>query len=157
MEFKELLQGFGDRYDIEDMVAEGDESVALKIDDMVLELVHDSIGQNIFLRGTFGAPPLEGELLFAQMLLKTNYLQLGTDKPMVAQNPETNAYVLNRAISLRGLDLDTFCSNVEHFVNQLEDWVKLLADYRPAMEEMKSRESEEKKVTSLNSGDFIRV
>ena len=38
---------------------------------------------------------------------------------------------IGRALDLPGLDLDGFTTVMEHFVNQLENWKHLLANYRP--------------------------
>ena len=157
MEFKELIQDFGDRFGIEGIQTDDDESLKLKIDDMTLEIFLAPDGKNVFLCSEFGNPPPDGELQFNQIMLKANFMLQSTQGATLAQNPETNRYVLNKPVPLLGLDLDSFCENVEAFINQVEEWNRLLENFRPVEEAMKTSIDESGSIVRSIADGFIRA
>jgi len=61
-----------------------------------------------------------------------------------------------RRLSLLLLDDEAFDDALEAFVNQVEEWRRLLADFRPAAESGAVR-TEEEEGLSFGSNDFLRV
>ena len=131
MDYEELIKGFAQRFGIADLVSE-DGVATLDVDGMEIVIVSDEPGRAIVLAGAIGDPPPENASAFANLLLQTNRDLLATEGCGFAQNRDTGAYVLVRRIPQGNLDLDAFCAAMDAFVNQQENWVRLLADFRPA-------------------------
>ena len=157
MEFIELIQDFGAKFGIEGIQTDGNESLKLTIDDMTLEIFLAPDRKTVFLCSEFGNPPPDGESQFNQIMLKANFLLQSTQGATLAQNPETNGYVLNKPVPLLGLDLDSFCEIVEAFVNQIEEWSRLLDNFRPVGEAMKASNDEIGSIVHPIADGFIRA
>ena len=131
MELKEIADGLAAKFGIEGLAVEDGEA-ALEIDGMPV-LLSEGEGAAIVMTDFVGEPPAEAEGRFGEVMLQANFLFRGTEGATLAQNPETRAFAIVRALELPGLDPDAFSEAVERFVNQLERWKRLLADFRPAM------------------------
>ena len=125
MEFNELIADFAKRHNVEDLVAT-DGAAALDIDGIIVTIVGG--GDVLNLSAEIGEPPAEGAAVFANLLLEANI------RPDVffAKIPDPGPYVAVRRIPLALVDDDVFDSALESFVNTVETWRRLLADFRPA-------------------------
>ena len=132
MTFEELIAAFAARYGIEGLEA-GDGAAALDVDGMEVGILYDGPADAVTLCAEIGEPPATAEDRFGGVMLQANFLFRGTDGATLAQDPDTEAFAIVRALELPGLDPDAFSEAVERFVNQLERWKRLLADFRPAM------------------------
>ena len=132
MAFDDLIAEFASKSGMDGLEAQ-DGAVAFDIDGMRVALLHDRDSDSVLILGEVGAPP-EAEGRFAALLLQANHLFRRTGGATFAQNPETRSYVLMRAMPLLTLDAATLSAALEAFANTLERWRRLLADYRPAEE-----------------------
>ena len=132
MTFEELIAAFAAEYGIEGLEA-GDGAAVLDVDGMEVSILYDGPANTVTLCGEIGESPAEAEGHFGEVMLKANFLFRGTEGATLAQNPETGAFAIVRAFDLPMLDPDVFSGAMEHFVNQLENWKRLLADFRPIM------------------------
>lgn len=130
MEFKELIEGFSKKIGVTLHVDE-DGTCALAIDDMevTVQLVDDA--RSLVFFGRIGAPPPQGLESLLMAMLDANHLFKGTGGGTISHDAETGDFYLCRAVPLDQLDLDAFIAQFEKFVNVLELWQRLLADYRP--------------------------
>ena len=153
MDYKELMTAFAEKIGIEELPI-ADDATSLEIDDMQVEVIHDETADGVLLGGIIGEPPPDGQGLFNSMLLQANFLFQGTGGATLGQNPETKEYALMRSFSLKDLDAATFSEALGNFVNELERWRGLLADYQPVAEEIEKNATEEQ---ALPLGNFIQV
>ena len=154
MEFKELITSFGEKNGIEGLSAD-DGTLSLDIDGMTVEIFHNEEDATIFLCSVVGEPPAEGQERFSALLLQANFLFRGTDGATLSQNPDTKEYALVRVLSLPLLDLDSFSAALEKFVNGVESWKKLLADFRPIVEDAAKNTPQD--IPLPFSNNFIQV
>ena len=151
MEFNELMKSFSQRLGIEDLEVQNG-AAALIIDGMKIELIHNVNDESLLICGVVGEPPAFNGEHFGTLLLQANVLFQGTGGATFAQNPETKDFALQRSIRLAALDTTTFLSVMEKFVDQLERWRMVLADFRPI-----EQAAEESSQEPLPFGDFIQV
>ena len=102
-----------------------DGAASLDIDGNIVTMVAN--GEMLILSAEIGEPPAEGVAAFANLLLEAN-LQSGV---FFAKAPEPGPYIAVQRIPLPLIDVDTFDKMLEAFVNQIETWIRLLADFRP--------------------------
>ena len=131
MDYEELIKGFAERFGIADLTSE-DGVASVDVDGMDILMAADDPGRAIVLAGSIGEPPPENAASFATLLLQANRDLLAVGGCGFAQNRDTGAYVLLRRLARESLDLDAFCAALDDFVNKLETWTRLLADFRPA-------------------------
>lgn len=154
MDYKELITSFGEKFGIEGLAGD-EETNSLDIDGMTIEAFHKAEDATLFLCSVIGEPPAEGQERFCTLLLQANFLFRGTDGATLSQNPDTKEYALVRVLPLALLDLDSFSAELEKFVNGVESWKKMLAEFRPIME--KAEESAQAAQDSPLLGSFLQV
>lgn len=107
---------------------------AISIDDMPVTIQEiDEIGV-ISTYGEIGEPPPQGLEKLYEAMLSANYLFQATNGSTISLDPERNRFFLCRVDYSELLDGDKFCVMLEQFINTLETWRKILADYRPVSE-----------------------
>ena len=148
MDFNELIADFATRHDVSDLVADGN-AAALDIDGIIVAIVASD--DRVTLSADIGEPPAEGQALFADLLLEGS---LQADA-FFAKAPESGLYVAVRRLALQMLDSDSFDAALEAFVNQVEAWRSLLADFRPAAQAAGASANEES--PSFGSNGFMQV
>lgn len=126
MDYTELISAFAERHAIAGCDAGEGTAVTLQIDDMTVTLLHDETEARLLICGEIGQPPPDGAAAFAQTMLKANF---SAPDMVFAQNPETNAYALICPKALNALDVNALDAAFEAFVNQLESWRAMLADF----------------------------
>ena len=135
MEYNELIQGFADRYGIQDVsTAEG--VTTFEIDGMPVSLIHDETASSVTVYGEIGFPPPDADGSFGSAMLKANHLLAGTGGSVLCQNPETGAFAVFRNFSLAELDLNAFCAEVGKLVDQTEYWRKIKDGFLQAEDEV---------------------
>ncbi len=153
MKFPELIDAFGKVIGVELTPVDG--SVMLDIDEMPV-VVHELVDlDSVVMMGPIGEPPPEGQEQLLKALLDANHLFAGTGGGTLSRDPETGVYYLCRLLPLAITDTEAFSSALEKFVNVVEMWRKLIADYRPVAEAA-ARETEIDD-SSVVSGEFLRV
>lgn len=148
MEFSELIADFAARHDVAGLVADGN-AAALDIDGIVVAMV--ASGDKVTISSDIGEPPVDGHADFADLLLEAS---LQADA-FFAKASELGAYVAVRRLALNSIDAEAFDTALESFVNQVETWRRLLADFRPAAKAAAERAEEEK--PSFGTNSFMQV
>ncbi len=130
MDIQELATIFQTKFNVEGLEIK-DGACALKIDEHDVDFAETADGSAIVVTGFLGETPSERPEVFLGMLLAANVDMMGSDALAFAQRPGDGGIVLAwRAAS--SLDADAFCKGLEEFVNTIERWEKVIADYRPA-------------------------
>lgn len=130
MEFRELIESFSKKIG-ETLHVDDGGACALAIDDMEVTIQLVDEARSLVFFGRIGAPPPQGLEALLMAMLDANHLFKGTGGGTISHDAETGDFYLCRAVPLDQLDLDAFVAQFEKFVNVLELWQRLLADYRP--------------------------
>jgi len=110
--------------------------VSLDVDEMQLTILGLEETGLVVLTGQVGEPPPEERIeRLYRALLEANHNFAGTFGATLSIDPVSGVISLCRAIPLALADGDSFFSDVEHFVNVLETWKRLVEDFRAAADE----------------------
>ena len=148
MEFNQLIADFAKRHNVEDLIAV-DGAAALDIDGIIVTIV--AKGDVLNFSAEIGDPPAEGAAVFANLLLEAN-MQSGA---FFAKAPDPGQYIAVRHLQLALVDDVVFDAALEEFVNQVETWRRLLADFRPVAKA--AAKSEAEKGPAFGSSGFMQV
>lgn len=129
MAFDELINEAGRKLGVELVTHDG--MTRLTIDDMEVSVLEIVALDAVALNGVIGEPPPQGLAPLYRAMLEANFDFAGTAGATLSVNPEDGALTLARLAPLACLDADAFLSVLEGFVNVLEAWRKIVADYRP--------------------------
>ena len=154
MEFADLIKTLGERIGIA-LTPNEDGACILSVDDMTVIIQNVPEVFSIAFWGEIGEPPPQGQLLLQTAMLEANHLFHGTGGATISRDPDGGQYSLCRFLDSRCTDADAFVEVLEKFVNTLEAWRKLLADYRPEESEQ-SRPEEPSEVDTFGVG-FMQV
>lgn len=141
MDVKTLIKAFCERLGIQSEAnAEG--IYAFEVDAFEFA-VHDlSEQRRVALVGDLGAvPSVNPEGLF-RLMLEAQHCFRDTEGAIFSIDGERDRLTLNRLLSSAELDEETFFSEVERFVNQLEAWVHIIRDYNGQKVEDKGQQDE---------------
>ena len=155
MELKELISAFAAKLGIEGLAAE-DGVCALEIDGIPLQLAEMPDGKALVATAVVGLPPPEKTEAFLDLLLEANTETFGPQDRALGKVRDTGDVVLQWRIPTRDVELDGFCTGLEAFVNQVEQWRLALENFRPAAEEAAARD-EEAPAMGLPASGFISV
>ena len=148
MEFNELIEDFAARHSVENLVVV-DGAASLDIDGIIVTIVASE--EVLTLSAELGEQPVEGAAVFANLLLEAN-LQPGA---YFAKAPEQGPYLIVRRLSFPLIDGDAFDAELENFVNNAENWRRILADFRPVAKAAAERSETER--PSFGSDGFMQV
>lgn len=129
MTFDELMDEVGRKLGVELVTYDG--MTQLTIDDMAVSVSEIAELDAVVLNGVIGEPPPQGLAALHRAMLEANYNFAGTAGATLSVNPANGELALTRLAPLAVLDADGFLSLLESFVNVLEAWRTLVADYRP--------------------------
>lgn len=133
MDFEDLIKGLGARLGIE-LSSNSDGTCVLSVDDMTVILQNIPEVFSTGFCGEIGEPPPQGQLALQTAMLEANHFFRGTGGATISRDSENGKYYLCRVFDSRVTDIDAFVDSLEKFVNTLEAWRQLLADYRPEEE-----------------------
>lgn len=135
---KELINAFCERLGIQSEAnAEG--VYAFEVDALEFAVYDLSEQRRVALVGDLGLiPETHPEGLF-RLMLEAQHCFRETEGAIFSVDGERNRLTLNRLLSSAELDDETFFSEVERFVNQLEAWVRIIRDYNGQTERDKGR------------------
>ena len=133
MELAELIGEFGRQIGL-DLKLDENGTCALAVDGMNVTIQDVSEAFAVGLWGKIGAPPPEGLRQLYEMMLDANHLFRATSGATISRDPESGDFYLCRLLDVRVLEPAEFFLAVEKFVNTLEAWQKVIADYRPVVE-----------------------
>lgn len=158
MTYGELLEDFGKRMG-NGMTLEPDASgtVNLAVDDLAVSLIGlEEVGA-VALTGVLGeVPPADHQERLYKALLMANNNLAGANGATFSIDAESNEVKLCRMMPLLGLDGEKFFADVEKFINTLETWHRIVADFRGSeIEEAGAGKKEEVKTEDAGlMGDF---
>lgn len=158
MELRELMEQFVAKLGIEGARPDADGAYHFDIDGMPVSLLEVAETGEVLTWADVGELPSEGRERFCMELLKAMFMSEGTGGAIFSIARDSGRLCLHRADALAALDFDSFKAKFERFVNVLEEWRTLLADFR----EVAPEQAHESKVAaessrSLGLDDFIRV
>jgi len=134
MTYGELLAAFGEKLGggVE-LTPDDAGAVVLDVDEMQLTILGlEDVGQ-VVLTGVVGEPPPEDRIEnLYRAILEANHNFGGTFGATLSINPDDGNVSLCKALPLALADGDSFFADVEHFINVLETWKKLVEDFRGA-------------------------
>ena len=156
MTYEELTAALAAKFGIEGLVRE-DGVCSVEIDGMIVSLVHIEDADALALHGIVGDPPPESEGRFGAMLLQANNMFQGTGGATLSQDPQSKEYALQRQFPLALLDADSLAAELEKFVNLLEHWKGILADFRPIEDEASNAAADEVPLSAFGSSGFMSV
>ena len=134
MDYNELIEGFATKFGVKGLTVK-DGITAVSFDGMKVEIVHNEVDGSVLFYGVIGQGPTDDIPKYNAFLLQANFLFQGTGGATLSQNPRTKEYVLVRSFPLEHLDTDAFIVALEAFVNGLERWRRVLADFNPVKNE----------------------
>ena len=160
MELAELVGEFGERIGL-DLKPDENGTCALAVDGMNITIQDVSEAYAVGLWGRIGAPPPEGLRQLYEMMLDANHLFRATSGATISRDPESGDFYLCRLLDLRVLDSESFFSALEKFVNTLEVWQKVIADYRPVADEIGKKDADRAAASGLQlpamGSGFIQI
>ena len=158
MEFKELIGQFAREVGITDAVTDEAGAFRFAIDDMTVSFeANETVGE-LATYAQVGELPPEGREQLYRLMMEAMFRGEGTDGATLSIAHDSDTVYLHRYDSLAVLDLERFKSILERFVNALEEWRKMLVDFRaviPAVE--RAVADGEKERQELGRGEFMQV
>lgn len=130
MKLTELIVALGERIGLKLGLDEAG-ACTLAVDGMSVVIQDVPEADSVGFWGKIGAPPPEGLERLGVLMLEANHLFRATAGATISRDPESKDFFLCRILDLRCLDAESFISALERFVNTLESWQRLVADYRP--------------------------
>ena len=158
MDFSELMTGFCSMLDIEGAEPDTDGAYHFEIDEMPVSFMELESLRQIVVWGDVGEmPPGSREQLY-KALMEAMFMGEGTGGSSFSIDRESGRVVLQHLAPLAVLDEDSFKAMVERFVNVLEEWRKLIADFRDVAPELeRAAETAEEENRNFGLGGFIQV
>ena len=153
MTFDELIRDFGGKIGVELTPTDG--AVALAVDDMSVLIQELPELDAVVLLGEIGEPPPEGLERLLTAMLDANHLFAGTGGGTLSRDPGSGKFHLCRWEPLALADAGSFAAVMEKFVNVLETWRKLVADYRP--DEAVASSGADLDVPALGGNGFLKI
>ena len=156
MELEELLPAFAAKLGIEGLAVR-DGACALEIDGMSVDFAQVPDGSALAVCAVLGKPPPEKEDVFLETLLEAAVQLHFRDGMAFGMLADTADLVLQWRTPTAGLDLETFCQQLETFLNRAEQWRHTLEDFRPAAEQAVLREEDAPSSLDMGPGGFLSV
>lgn len=158
MNFPELMAALAAKVGLPEFPAAAEGGLRIDVDGMELSFVERPETDDVLVMAEVGQTPPEGRELLYQTLLAAMEPEGGLDGLVFSCDVERNVVRLHRRLPLRLLDAESFVAAVEAFVNQLEEWRRLLKDFRPvgqALDAARQAESEERQ--AFGADGFMQV
>ena len=130
MEFNELIKGLSEKLGLG--LSPQDDVYVLGIDDMQVTLQALNEVDLLSTYGEIGEPPPQGLEQLLTAMLSANHLFQGTAGATISRDPESGKFHLCHCETLSIMTVERLMESLEKFVNVLETWRKLVADYRPS-------------------------
>lgn len=128
MDVKEIIKAFCERLGIQSEAnAEG--VYAFEVDTFEFAIHDLSERGRIALVGELGMVPSENPAGLFRLMLEAQHCFRETEGATFSIDGERDCLSLCRMMPCAELDNETFFNEVEHFVNQLEAWTRILRDY----------------------------
>lgn len=133
--FEDLVAAFAEDNGIDPGEANPGGEEVFDIDDIRVTLAPMPGGRAMLVSATVGEPPDEGAERLYRALLETSAAAVAADGVSFALDPLTDEVVMQRVVTLDGLDFAGFRANLAVFVDLLAKGRALLAEYESAAED----------------------
>ena len=153
MEINDIIKSFSEKIGME-IVPSDDGVYMFDVDGIIVTFHVLQEIDAIILTGDIGEPPPERLENLYKAMLEAQYLFKSTFGATISLNSEDNHFYLCKALPQKILDGDVLYAEAEQFVNTLEVWAKLVANYRDAVSKA---EVTDEATPDLDSNGFIRV
>ena len=158
MEYSELMQDFIRRLNVADARADADGAYHFVIDDMPISFMEVADRRELVVWGEVGELPPGNCARLYRTMLEAMFMGEGTLGNAFSIDRESGRVCLQRIVPLAVLDPAGFRELVERFANVLEEWRKLVADFREVAPELERAEPmREGETGNFGLGGFMRV
>ena len=152
MNFKDLITGFAAQLGLSDVNVD-DDIVSISVDDFIVNIQNLIELNKIIVYAEIAERPPDDDGLLAEVLLQSNYMYRGTGGGTISQDPETKKYYFTRIDDLAVVTVESFVEQFEKLTNYLENWRKIIADYRPAARSTAAAADSATDAPANNTGD----
>lgn len=157
MELKELMEGFAAKIGLEGLERNEDGAYALSFNEMDVGFTESEPGQ-LLIAAPFATKPAEGTDRLAEVLLSANHLFDATAGSTIALDATSGEYLLQRQVPLAMMDVESFYTLIEAFVNKLESYRELVSEFRPAFDKAADIVTDEHLASSeISMSGFMQV
>lgn len=134
MELSEIVDAFVAKLNLSGMEKDADGIYSIDVDGMTISFSEVVESRSVAIYGEVGEMPVEGRDKFCEVVMKANFMGQGTGGATLSLDESGEVLYMHRVLPLVALDGDSFFTVVESFINMLETWRNLSADYRPSDE-----------------------
>ena len=157
MDINEIMEAFGRDLGVEGLAPDADGVYGLDIDGMKIAVAELPDAQ-LATWAEVCEPPPEGRERLYRTLMEGMFLGEGTGGAAFSIERESGKVYLHRFDAIAALDAGSFKAMLEKFVNVLEEWRSLIADFRPAFDELaKGEDAARDERQDVGMGGFIQV
>ena len=158
MEFDELMKGFAAKAGVTNFAPDADGVYQVEIDDMGVAFAEVAETRQLLTWADVGEPPPDGRERLYSVLLEATNLGKATGGATFSLDPETGRVRLFRLDPLPFLDQETFVATLEKFVNVLERWRKVVADFSDSASDVVAKEeSASAESRQMGMSGFLQV
>ena len=131
MDYAELMADFVAKLNVEGAEPDADGVYHFEIDGMPVSMMEVAELQQLVVWGDLGdLPPAGNRERLYRTMMEAMFMGEGTGGSSFSIDRGSGRVFLQRFLSLVALDPDGFMAQIERFVNVLEEWRKLIADFR---------------------------
>lgn len=129
MEFTTLLEHFGKKVGLNELMVDEQGTCSLGFDDMVVDMKVTGDERHLMLFGKVAPLPEERQDLLLPQILGGNFLYQGTNGASLGLDVENKVLYLQQLEALDILDDEAFEKLLEDFTNTLETWKNILDEF----------------------------
>lgn len=130
-EIHELMADFVAKLNVGDAKPDADGVYHFEIDGMPVSIMEVAELRQLVVLGDLGdLPPVGGRERLYRTMLEAMFMGEGTCGSTFSIDRKSGRVILQRVLPLIALDPDVFMAEIERFVNILEKWRGLIADFR---------------------------
>lgn len=158
MEYQELMAGFAEKVGLADFQSSADGVYRVEVDGMAVNFVEEPELRQIVTWAEVGESPREGCERLYRVLLEAANLGRSTGGSNFSIDSETGNIQLFRADPLQLMDVETFMTKLEWFINVLEKWRTILSHFdEMAPEIIKAEAASIEESRQFGLGGFMQV
>lgn len=158
MSLEELMEKFAEDFGVENVADDGRGVWSLDVDGMIVSFAEQKATGEMLVLADVGEVPQEGRERLYRTLLEASFLGEGTAGAVLSVKPGSDSVCLHRIVTLAEMDVERFRTMLESFVNVLESWRKLIADFgKVADDQAKSARQDWENDRKCKEDGFLRV
>lgn len=158
MELKDLMEAFATAFKIVDLKPDDTGIYNVKIDEMKVSFATDPDVPRLVTWGEVGELPPEGREKLFRVLLESMYMGKATGGATFSIEEGTDKLIFHRIDLLDTLDVESFATMLDRFVNILEKWRGILVNFSlVAADQAKAEEQGAQEMREVSFGTFMKV